>query len=54
MVYAEVSDPLLRQDYYQGITFLDPGSEKLNLSVFTPAQKHTLRQWIEELKTPGL
>lgn len=54
MVYAEVSDPLLRQDYYQGITFLDPGSEKIYLSVFTPAQKHTLRQWIEELKTPGL
>jgi hypothetical protein len=28
MIYAEVSDPLLRQDYYQGIAALDSGSEK--------------------------
>jgi len=54
MIYAEVSDPLLRQDYYQGIAALDPGSEKLNLSVLAPTQQHTFRQLVEELKTPGL
>jgi len=54
MIYAEVSDSLLRQDYYQGIAALDPGSEKLNLRVLAPTQQHTLRQLIEELKTPGL
>jgi hypothetical protein len=26
MIYAEVSDPLLKHDYYQGIAALDPGS----------------------------
>jgi site-specific recombinase XerD len=54
MVYAEVSDPLLRQDYYQGIAALDPSSEQLNKSVLAPAQKHTLRQLVEELKTQRL
>jgi hypothetical protein len=54
MIYAEVSDPLLRRDYYRGIAVLDPGSEKLNISVLATAQKHTLRQLIEELKTLGL
>jgi site-specific recombinase XerD len=32
MIYAEVSDPLLRQDYYQGIATLDPSSDKLSMS----------------------
>jgi len=54
MLYAEVSDPLLRQDYYQGIATLDPGSENLTLSGLAPTQQHTLRQLVEELKTPGL
>ena len=54
MIYAEVSDPLLRQDYYQGITALDPGSEKLALRELAPTQQHTIRQLVEELKTPGL
>jgi hypothetical protein len=54
MIYAEVSDPLLRQDYYQGIATLDPGSEKLSLSGLGLTQQHTLRKLIEELKTPGL
>jgi len=54
MIYAEVSDPLLRQDYYQGIAALDPGSENLSISRLAPNNHHTLRQLVEELKTPGL
>jgi len=54
MIYAEVSDPLLRQDYYQGIASLDPGSENLSMSGFASIHQHTLRQLVEELKTPGL
>ena len=54
MVYAEVSGPLLQQDYYQGIASLDPGSENLSMSGLAPFQQQTLRQLVEELKTPGL
>ena len=54
MIYAEVSDPLLRQDYYQGIATVDPGSEKFTMSGLGPTQQHTLRQLVEELKTQGL
>jgi len=54
MIYAEVSDPLLRQDYYQGIATLDPGSEKLSMSGLALFHQHSLRQLVEELKTPGL
>jgi len=54
MIYAEVSDPLLRQDYYLGIAALDPGSENLSMSVLGPTQQYTLRQLVEELNTPGL
>ena len=54
MIYAEVSDPLLRKDYYQGIAALDPGSETITTSGLTPFHQHTLRQLVEELKTPGL
>ena len=51
MVYAEVSDPLLRQDYYQGIAALDP-AENLPTNGLTSTYQDTLRQWVEELKTP--
>ena len=54
MIYAEVSDPLLRQDYYQGIATLDPGSETINTSGLTPFHQHALRQLVEELKTLGM
>jgi hypothetical protein len=54
MIYAEVADPLLRQDYYQGIAALDPGSENLSTSGPGLTQQRTLRQLVEELKTPGL
>ena len=54
MVYAEVSDPLLRQDYCQGIATLDPCSEKLSMSGLGLTQQRILRQLVEELKTPGM
>jgi len=54
MIYAEVSDPMLRQDYYQGIATLDSGSEKLPGSELGLIHQRTLRQLVEELKTPGL
>jgi integrase/recombinase XerD len=54
MIYAEVSDPLLRQDYYQGIATLDSSSEKLSMSGLGLTQQRTLRQLVEELKTPEL
>jgi integrase len=54
MIYAEVSDPLLRRDYYQGIAALDPSSEQLIKSVLALSQKHTLQQLVEELKTQWL
>jgi hypothetical protein len=54
MIYAEASDPLLHQDYYQGIAALDPSSENLSIRELTPSIQHTFRQLVEELKTPGL
>ena len=54
MIYAEVSDPLLRQDYYQGIVTLDPVPEKLSTSGPELPQPRTLQQLVEELKAPGL
>jgi len=47
MVYAEVSDPLLRQDYYQGIANLDPTSENLPPNGLASSHKHTLQQLVE-------
>jgi len=40
MTYAEVSDPLLRQDYYQGVATFDPGSENFPLSGPPLALRH--------------
>ena len=54
MIYAEVSDRLLRQDYYQGIAALDPTSENLSMSILGSSHQNTLRQWVKELKSPGL
>jgi len=54
MIYAEVSDPLLRKDNYQGIAALDPGSEKISTSGPGLPQQRKLRQLVEELKTLGL
>lgn len=49
MIYAEVSDPMLQQDYYQGITAMDPTSANLLVS-----NQETFRQLIQELKNPDL
>jgi integrase/recombinase XerC len=49
MIYAEVSDPKLQQDYYQGITAMDPTSANLLVS-----NQETFRQLIQELKNLGL
>jgi hypothetical protein len=45
---------LLRQDYYQGIATLDPGSENVSMIESASFHQHSLRQLVEELKTPGL
>jgi integrase/recombinase XerD len=51
MIYAEVSNPMLQQDYYRGITTLDPQSANLaNSSV----QLEQLRKLMDELKADGL
>lgn len=54
MLYAEVSDPLLQQDYYQVITALDPISAYLPTHNMELSHKDTLRQLVEELKTAGV
>jgi integrase len=51
MIYAEVSNPMLQQDYYRGIAAIDPQSASLAHSAF---QLDQLRQLIEELKTDDL
>ena len=51
MIYAEVSNPMLQQDYYRGITTLDPQSANLANSSL---QLEQLRKLIDELKADGL
>jgi len=54
MVYARVSDPLLRQDYYQGSAALDISSENQTTNELARSQHDLLRRLIQELKMPGL
>ena len=54
MIYAEVSDPLLQQDYYRGIVRFDPASADLAQAVLDPARKEELRRLITEFKTSNL
>jgi len=54
MIYTEVSDPLLKYDYYQGIAALDPGSENFYLSGLAPFHHQRLRQLVDVLKIPDL
>ena len=54
MIYAEVSDPLLWQDYYKGITALDPTSANLSTHYVELSHQDTLRQLVKELKTARL
>ena len=49
MLYAEVSDPLLKQDYYMGIAALDPTSAQTE-----SPQQVEFRQLVQELKTAKL
>ncbi|MCK4898669.1 MAG: tyrosine-type recombinase/integrase [Anaerolineales bacterium] len=49
MIYAEVSDPLLKQDYYMGIAALDPTSAQTE-----SPQQVEFRQLVQELKTAKL
>jgi site-specific recombinase XerD len=54
MIYAEVSNPMLQQDYYHGIATLDPKSAILKQSELELSRQEQLRQLLVELKTPNL
>ena len=54
MIYAEVSDPLLQQDYYQGITTIDPNSANLVSPSLSSSRQKQLRQLLLELKVSNL
>jgi site-specific recombinase XerD len=54
MGYAQVSDPLLEQDYYRGMAQVDPASAPLATRAVTPSQRTELQRLMTELKTPGL
>ena len=54
MGYAEVSDPLLLQDYYRGIAQVDASSAALVPHALTPSQEIELRRLMAELKTVDL
>ena len=47
MIYAEVSDPLLQKDYYQGITAIDPDSANEEIVYVTAvvAESHYVRHF---------
>jgi hypothetical protein len=49
MIYAEVTDPSLRQDYFRGIASLDPSSAQTEI----PKQVE-LHPLLQELKTTKL
>ena len=51
MIYAEVSDPMLQQDYYQGIAAMDPPSDNLHTSDLVSSHQDMLRELVQELKT---
>jgi site-specific recombinase XerD len=54
MGYAEVSDPLLQQDYYRGIAQIDTASASLMVPNSTPSRQDELRRLMTELKTAEL
>jgi site-specific recombinase XerD len=49
MIYAEVTDPSLQQDYFRGIAALDPSSAQTEIP-----QQVELHQLLQELKTTKL
>ncbi len=50
LVYAEVSDPLVQQDYYRGIIVVDPASVSLVPLTWTSVQRVELERLMAELK----
>lgn len=50
MIYAEVADPMLRQDYYRGIAAIDPISENMPIQDLEDFRQETLQQLVHELK----
>jgi site-specific recombinase XerD len=54
MLYAEVADPLLQKDYYQGISALDPASSHLVQPGPQPSFRMKMHQLVGELKTSDL
>ena len=54
MIYAKVSDPLLQQDYYRGITTIDPNSANLTQQEWELSHQEQLRRLLVELKTHNL
>ncbi len=54
MDYAEVSDPLLEQDYYRGIAQVDAASAPLATRAWTRPHQDELRRLMTELETPDL
>ncbi len=54
MIYAEVSDPLLQQDCYRGITTIDPNSANLTQQELELSHQEQLRRLLVELKTHNL
>jgi len=54
MIYAEVSAPLLRRDYYRGISTMDSNSEKFSKNNLQSFEEDTLRELVRELKSKEL
>ena len=54
LLSAEVADPALRQDYYQGILSLGPVSTIVKTQCLESSDQDTLRLLVKELKNPGL
>ncbi len=54
MLYAQVADPLLKKDYYHGVSAVDPASAHLSKSGMTESVRGKMHQLIVELQTPGL
>jgi integrase/recombinase XerC len=54
MLYAQVADPLLRKDYYHGVSAVDPASAHLSLPATAESIRVKMQQLIAELQTPDL
>jgi hypothetical protein len=54
MLYAEVADPLLQNDYYQGISPFDPAISRLAQPGTPQAFRKKMEQLVNALKTSYL